>query len=325
MLINEKLLAGFLTNKPEGYKSHIYSFDSFINDKIKGSDFLLEYLMGISTSTIIDSIDYYIEKNKITSVNRVEHYATAIKEYVLYLFSNNFKFNQEFKNQILLPSFDKNSYWYRIKEHIREKENLNEQKSFNSLSNEEYEGIMIRCNEVINDSKYLDKEISKNGFEDITSALLIKITLSFGLKYNVISNLKLKDIDFKYNTLNINGYSINLPNQLIDDLGIYEHIISLLKNDKKRKFLLCDMNLEKLSKNTTTCSNFLRNISGRGDFNGLIQFVIVRMLKNGIDSFVIRDFTGNKDTIIKKCQEQVFRENKNEYLNAKLITLGIAP
>jgi hypothetical protein len=77
--------------------------------------------------------------------------------------------------------------------------------------------------------------------------------------------------------------------------------------------------------NHITLTKFLKEISGRGDFNGLGQYTIAEMLKNNIDSFVVSELTGHGDVMLQKCQMQVFSENKDVYINSKLINIGTAP
>lgn len=326
MIINEELLDEFLINKPEGYKSHVQTFEKFLNNKTGGGNLLPEYYRGLNTSSIIDSIRFYIELNKINSINRVKHYATAIKEYLSFLFSKGILINHEFHYEILLPSNEQGSYWYQVNHYITQNADLNEQKSFNPLTEEEFKGIISACNLTINDKAVYRKEtIERVFFEEFTSAFIIKLTVLLGLKYNVIRNIKYIDLNLTYNYLKISGYKVILSSHMRDDFVKYEEVIKGIENIENREYLLCEFDGNILNTQTSKSANYLKKISGRSDFNGLLQYAITKMMENGIDSFVIKNFTGNKDKLISKIQESLFSENKDEYLNTKLLNLTMAP
>ncbi|MFJ7756307.1 hypothetical protein ACQKGI_20055 [Peribacillus muralis] len=326
MIINEELLEEFLINKPEGYKSHVQSLEKFINNKTGGENLLPEYYRGLNTSSIIESIKFYIELNNINSINRVKHYATAIKEYLSYLFSKGILINHEFYYEILLPSNEQGSYWYQVNYFISQNTNLNEQKSFNPLTKEEFKGIISACNLTINNKPVYKKQlIDRVFFEEFTSAFIIKLTVLLGLKYNVIRNIKYMDLNLTYNYLKISGYKVILSSHMRDDFVKYEEVIKGIENIGNREYLLCEFDGNILNTQTSKSANYLKKISGRSDLNGLLQYAITKMMENGIDSFVIKNFTGNKDKVISKVQESLFSENKDEYLNTKLLNLTMVP
>jgi site-specific recombinase XerD len=112
-----------------GYRNDLLVFKSFIETKQINDYTWLNYLSGINTDVIIDSLNYYIVKNKVSSVSTAKRYASAVKEFFSFMFENNYIFKNSFFHELSFKFDNEESYSYQINRAISKNQGLKDAES----------------------------------------------------------------------------------------------------------------------------------------------------------------------------------------------------
>lgn len=315
----------------EIYKSKIMVFYKFlVSEKGISDKSYKSYLEAMKTEEIIESLKYYIVGNKINSESVAWHYISVVKKYFLFIYDvKNVKIqNANLIKSFSLPESSIDSFTYKIKNEIYESGGLEKKDSKTELSQEEVEVLISECDQHIKELLDRDSVIdSPSQYNDFVSSIIIKLLLFTGAKYQVIINLRSSDFNLKQQTLKINEYSIRLPINLFTQLHAYISIKHQMHSDcdNNDDLLFTRIDGEKL-KGTSFISNTLMQFIGRGDTTGIIKYVLIEMIKKGINQSLIQDFTGNGNKIYDYCQSKV-NESKNlsvnRYLDSRLRSLEV--
>lgn len=312
----------------KAYEGKINAFYEFlVTHKGINDNSFESYLASMRKSEIIESLDVYINQNKINKTSVAWHYIAVIKRYFIYLYSIGIK------NSTLIMSFgledaQKESLNYHLKEFINHNSALAKIDVKSELSYEEMELLLIECDEQIYDLLKDKKEILNykkypTKYNDFMYSLLIKIMAYTGIKYNVINTIKMTDLDEKHGSLIINGFVIHLPDTVADQVREYKEIRSQLNNESE--LLFTKVNGENL-RLTTGLIERLEIYIGRTDTVGITKFGIIEMIKRGINQSLIQDFTGVGKDIFNYCQTKVNGEKKqyaSRYIDSKLRSMPI--
>lgn len=292
-----------------------------INDKN-----YLAYLEGVDSNVICESIDYYVEKNRVNFKGTVELYKVVLFKFFEYLSAN-----EGIKNRY----FDSKENFNLLKDHVEKKINdlgLKEEKSREIISDDMFEIVLNSCDEVLNDYN-LEQMLAKdpneynNPVQMYISSLITKLVLFVGLKNQVLTSLAVDDYDSELNILSVNKFDVHLPNnfskQMKQYLALREKIVKKSNSGATSLFIMKDgSNIGSLTNN-----NFyiLTKMEGNLTADGVAKFAIIQMLKEGIDTSVVKLLTGYGDTTIEHCLEsfrEISGENaRNRLLNSKLRNL----
>lgn len=317
---------GFLEhNLSEGYEKDLTKFHNYIFSLGLNNVTALTYLQGIRTKDIIDSLRYNIGEKGITSIDTALKYVSCVKEYLSYLLHKGYIVNSELIKEFGLPTYSNESFRYKINKFISES-GLKERKDFIALSKNEIQSLISDCNAIINDLR--DKAVtSKNIYIKFRAAIIIKLIIFLGIRYEYVHTLEKINIDLKHNTITVNGFTIHLPHRLRDQFEIYEEL--LLEINPKfddRKFLFINYDGTKIPHVTSTISWHLKTLTGRMDVNGIIKYSIIEMIRVGINESIIKKLTGVDKAIYDPCQDYVNSNlslKTNMYLDSKMRTLDI--
>ncbi|MED0671731.1 hypothetical protein P4S95_16260 [Aneurinibacillus aneurinilyticus] len=316
----------FLNQKPSTYKYHLKMFEDFVKSKRIDESLFKEFFQGLRTEVIIESLDYYIKKTGISARGRADHYTSAVKEYFSFLFYKNYISNSEFEREIYLPTHDESSFRYKINNFIRHHASLKEEDGFDILEWHEVKRLIQVCDETMISKEIIDKAVNmQKYYNKFRSALLIKLISLTGMKYENICNIKPEDLNLTYNSIKINGLTLSLPNNLRDQFERYEHINKEIGAEKERATLFIEFDKSVLSSNTSTTANFLKTVNERGDLNGLIKYVVVQMMKEGISEVIIKELTGIKEKMYDDCKQYFSNDitTLNRVLNSRLRNMEI--
>lgn len=323
----------FLNDKNINYKPALDSFQKFLNEKNIYTETVKTYFQGIRSNQLVDSLNYFINSNNITSFSRCNTYASCLKEYFIYIISKDYVKNDELMTEFSLKTYDEKSYRYKINNFIANKECIKNSSGFESFNDQDIYDLIEDCNNTMNDLDILKKaDKMKINFNKYTSALGLKLILLTGIKYLTLTNIRVSDLDLKHCSITINGLTIHLPNDLSDQFNEYVSIRSRLINNKNNDFLFIKFDGDKISKQTSTISSFMAGLTGRRDLNGLIQYTITNMIKQGINQSIIIKFTGiggktsQKQSIYDYCQNRVNEQldvNSSRYLDSNIRAIKI--
>lgn len=320
----------FLEHKNvNGYMTCISCLEKYLSDKKKLIDEDIKvYFQGIRSEELIKSVDYYIDINSVTSYGAVNRYVSCLKEYFLFLVQNEYLKNDELIGEFAYKTSSKKSYRYKVNEFIKNNPKIIETQGFDSF--EEVEDLIHYCDEVMENEYYYSKVLeSQMYFNKYRSALIIKLILLTGVLYRTLITIKRFDLDLKHNTITINDLTIHLPNRFLDQMEKYleiRHEIIERNTNGECDSLFIEFDSSPISDKDSTTINFLRDISGRGDLNGIIKYAIINMIRKGINQSIIVKFTGVGDKIYSDCQSKVNREmdlNASRYLDSKIRSIKI--
>lgn len=325
----DEFLESVSENSTKIYITKIYSFHKFLVE-VKGiSDGSFEsYLSSMRIEEVIDSLDYYINKNQIAKSTVAWHYISVVKRYFSFLEIKGISNNGLLK-LFGLDNNSEKSFNNRIKKVIDGHEKLFKLDSKEELNYDEIEMLVIECDEQIRNilmekEKVLDYNKYASKYNDLMYSIVIKLIVFSGIKYKVIGSIKVKDIDLNHNRISINGYIVHLPNNLSDQLREYIDIRGKL--NAKDDSLFVDVNGESIGTNTSLLTSRLQSYIGRMDTTGMIKYTVIEMINKGINQSLIQSFTSVGDEIFKYCQNRVNGDKNrhaNRYLDSKLISMKI--
>jgi len=229
--------------------------------------------------------------------------------------------------EIAYEAYSEKSFRHKVNSYISKDKRLTESSDFIALSEDEIKDIIADCDDTIASEK-IQKEFSrsKKFFNKLRSALIIKLIIFTGIRYEVLHKLQRQALNLKYNTIHINGFTVHLPDNLRDQFYVYEKLLEGLDKSGDREYLFVEFDLNKISEITYITSSFLKILTGRGDLNGIIKFTIIEMIKKGINESIIKKFTGVGNDMYDACQDFVNNysfSKANRYLDSKIRGMDI--
>lgn len=320
---NQSCTEFFVEKGIPGYSNCIESFKSYLKRNKILEPTISVYFQGIRSDELVKALEFYIVQNQITSFGAANKYISAIREYFTFIIQKSYIENNELMKEFAFKSNNPKSYRYKAYS-IFEKYDIKVGEGFDKLS--EVEDLIGYCNNTMKNEYYLSRALdSKVYFNKYRSALMIKLILLTGSTYRNLISLTDDNIDLKHCSLTLNNLTIHIPDQLVDQMSIYK---GFRKEILKRALLIpsttswfIEFDGKPISTQTSTVSDFLSELIGRGDLNGIIKCAIIEMIKCGINQSVIQKFTGVGDTIYNDCQKALndtLDLHSSTYLDSKI-------
>lgn len=279
-----------------------------------------ELFSSIDEDFLIESLNYYIDKQNVTAKITARNYLTNITKFFKML-SNDYNLdNPIFKN------FDENSKFKekasviinRLKDTATNEIALSEDYNKINLKIEQYNSNLNNESTKIKDDieSYINIDDSCNtGYYNLlVSCIATKMLLSYGFTNKVISSLKIDDIDLEDLTLKRGSNYLKIDNILLNLLKYYLNFrnIILQNTDLNTDYLLIRTNGKPiLTANEQADNSILFRFLGKNAATKIFSHRrIFEMLKNGYDISIISDITGHS---IDKCVkiQNLFREEMN--------------
>ncbi|RCX19729.1 site-specific recombinase XerD [Fontibacillus phaseoli] len=292
-----------LSPKPRGYNKDLMVFHDYLKSRDVTSN-IDEFVRGVDTNTIIDSIDYYIKANKIKKVSTVQRYVSAVKEFLLYLVSNDYVSNDAFLKELGSPAYKEGSFRNKINIYLAENSELDKSISYDPLTQDEVEDLIKESNFVLEIP--VTKVTRSKEMNMITSALIIKLILLIGVPYREIIKIPVESYNITFGSFSINGITIRLPEGIIKQFNCYLELREKIARGREELFVTYSG--KPLPKGTAQVTYWLKQLSGRQDLTGLIKFAIVQMMNLNISHIAIEKFTKVGYKIIMSCKEQLIKE-----------------
>ncbi|WP_188066613.1 hypothetical protein [Brevibacillus brevis] len=307
----------FLENKPN-YNNDINTIRRFLIETKKDSK---EALQGVRTETIIDSLKYYINCSKVTSRDTAQRYSFAVKELFMFLFYKKALINSEFEYELTLPTYNEKSYRARVNNYIAKHQSLKDSEGFEIFDYQDIEKLIENCNETLESEEVRSKgKTMQKYFNKYRSALILKLILLCGIRYEVVCEIKSSDLHLKYNKIRVNGFDIQLPKRLHDQFQVYEEMLLEIGLTGERESLFVEYNFEKIKETTSTTSSFLKTLTGRGDVSGLIKYRVLQLIRAGVNEKLLRQLTSIGETMYRECHEHVFdAQRAKRHINSMII------
>ncbi|RRJ66083.1 hypothetical protein EHV15_26590 [Paenibacillus oralis] len=307
----EKYVSNFMSSydidlspKPIGYYKDLMVFYDYLKSRDVTDNNIDEFVRGLDTNTIISSIDYYIKENSIKKISTVQRYVSAVKEFLLYIISNDYVSNDAFLKELGSPAYKEGSFRNKINIYLAENSELDKSTSYDPLTQYEVEDLIKECNLVLEIS--ITKVTRSKEMNMITSALIIKLILLTGIPYREIIKIPVESYYKTIGSFSIDGISIRLPEGLIKQFNCYLELREKIAQGGKELFIT--YRGKPLPKGTAQVVYWLKQLSGRQDLTGLIKFAIVQMMDLNINHIAIEKFTKVGFKIIMSCKEQFINE-----------------
>lgn len=321
----------FLIHKSvEGYNIIMNYFNEFIT-KVKKINHatIKNVFQGIRAEFLIDSLDWYIKSKGIKSFGASNKFISCIKEYFVYIIDNEYIENQELIAEFGYPTYSEKSFRYKLNHYLADIENISKGDGSDIFDLDSIKALIIDCDKTMNDEYILSRvNTMQKYYNKFRSALIIKLIVYTGVAYRILPTIGLNELEIKHCLITINDLTIHLPYNLTNQFSKYLDIRESLldKHNKKSDYLFIGFECNNLSNKTPIVSSFLKDLTGRGDLNGIIKYSVTNMIKRGINQSIIMKFTSVGDTIYDWCQNEVNKYmdlQSSKYLDSKLRGLDV--
>lgn len=276
----------------QGYEKDLMVFWGFLGKRKVSDDTWSQYLGGIDTEDIIAALKYYITNNKVKSISTAKRYISVLVEYFHFVNDKKIVQNKRLYEEINSPIYSDRSFRARVNTWISE--NLKNKGEFTVFNEDELIDLIRQCDITLDMQEISDEQFDKK----YVPALVLKLMILTGTKYKLIPSIKTASLNLRYGSIEINDYIIHMPHNLIDQFDRYIR----LKNERVYSDLLfMKSNGENLSEQTSYTAQFLASVTTRTDTTGIIKYVVIQMIKKGINESIIREFTGIGQKIYDDC------------------------
>lgn len=293
------------TNKTDGtsvtYKRKIYVFQEYVNIILQAKDVNFQSILTAMTKEqLVDSMQYYVKTYDVKYVATVETYNTVVGVFYDFISSaygwKNPLFETRTKNLELKEAYDK-----KISEL-----KLNTKEQVEPLTDKDAEKLLKICdNKIDNVTIDILKNGANNGeFSAYISSLISKIVLLFGTKNASLNELKIFDYDDRLNKLKINGFWVHLPDKFAIQMRSYVKFREQILETEEEERLFVDIRKEKRKLDNTKMFYILKGVTGNVQAKCIAKYAIIQMIKLGVPSHMIKEFTGYSDDVYQFCQEK---------------------
>lgn len=307
------------------YINKITSFYNFLsNEKNINDNNFIVYLSAMTTKEIIEGLSYFIEHNDIKKQSVAFHYSCVIKGYFDFLYDLGVE-NTKLIKETGYKNTNPKSYFFQINNYIEKHPQLIIKESKDALDFEDIKLLIDECDNGIkeilsNQKEYIARPTKrKKPYNTLVYLLSLKLMIFAGTKYSSIRILPLSCFDMNKHKITINTFTIHLPDNLCTQLKLY---IALRDEfNIKSDYLFSLRTGEQLKEITSGLSDCLKQFIGRSDTVGIIKYVVIEMIKKGINQNFIMRLTGIGPDIFQDCQDFVNKEKHfeaNRYIDSQL-------
>lgn len=322
-------LASISEESKEVYSGKINCFYNFLVEKKGITDGSFHsYLSSMRDTEILESLQQYIDNNEVTKISVARHYISVVKRYFNFLYGLQIENNNLLRNFTLEKRYS-DSFNNKLKEFIDNNNRLADIGTKSALTLEEVKLLVVECDQEIEDilkepQTTLFSTINKISYNNIMSAVALKLMVFTGVKFNVLNSIAIEDLNINHNTICINNFTIHLPDNLATQFKYYLDIRKRIPSELNTLFVQYEGDI--LGRKNRILSERLQQYIGRQDTTGITKFGVIEMIKKGVNQSLLQEFTGVGMDIFKDCQQQVNGEkNKygSRYLDSKLRSLEI--
>lgn len=270
-------------------------------------DFQPEFFSNLDIKFLIESLEYYIKKQNVTAKITARNYITSITN-----FFNMLANDYDIKNEIF-RSFNDNNRFKQKAELIISTLKGNPDKAIATA--DDYKKLNVYIEEYSSDIDKnliqvysdIDSAITKQSskcdlYYNFISCITVRMTIVYGFKNNIISNMKIEDIDLLSNTIRIGTFDIKFDNVISEFIPKYLECRNsiLMKYDKEETILFIDHHGDPFfDSNGGTKSEKLFKIVKPLLGNLKIQLLsnrrVIDMIRSGQDVCTIAGITGNSE------------------------------
>ena len=187
-------------------KTYLDVFFDFLKDKFESDKIDDEYFTLVNEADLLESLDYFILARKVTARSTASAYIGKLRTLFKDLEKDYGITNDIFINGNFMPMFDE-----KVKNRISV---LNETIDKNLATDEQYNAVVDAIIDFDNEYSYekvvegIDQYLVENSvnaslrpFRKLCSICATQLVIEYGLKNNVIRDIKLTDIDLTNNII----------------------------------------------------------------------------------------------------------------------------
>lgn len=298
------------TDKANGtsvtYKRKIYVFQEYVNVELQAKDVNFQSILTAMTKEqLVDSVQYYVKTYDVKYVATVDNYNTVVGVFFDFISSSygwkNPLFETRTKNLELKAAYDR-----KISEL-----KLNTKEQVEPLTDEEAGQLLDICDNKIDNAtlEKLENGANNGEFSSYISSLVSKIVLLFGTKNGNLNELKMSDYDYKLNKLKISGFWVHLPDKFAIQMRNYMKFREQILGAEKEERLFIDIRKNKRKLDNTKMFYILKGITGNVQAKCIAKYAIIQMIKLGVPSHTIKEFTGYSNDVYQFCLESNEQDN----------------
>lgn len=298
------------TDKANGtsvtYKRKIYVFQEYVNIVLQAKDVNFQSILTAMTKEqLVDSVQYYVKTYDVKYVATVNNYNTVVGVFFDFISSSygwkNPLFETRTKNLELKAAYDRK---------MSELE-LNIKEQVEPLTDEEAVELLDICDNKIDNAtlEKLENGANNGEFSSYISSLVSKIVLLFGTKNGNLNELNIYDYDCKLNKLKINGFWVHLPDKFAIQMKKYMKFREQILGSEKEERLFVDIKKNKRKLENTKMFYILKGITGNVQAKCIAKYAIIQMIKLGVPSHTIKEFTGYSNDVYQFCLESNEQDN----------------
>ena len=311
-------------------KTYLDVFFDFLKNKFESDKIYIEYFTLVNEADLLESLDYFILIRKVTARRTASTYIGKLKILFGDLENQYGVKNGIFVNGNFLPGFQEkvNNKVSVLREKIDK--SLASDKQYDALINEitEFEKKYSYEDAIIGIDKYLTEKNVKSDelrmFRLLCSICATQMVIEYGLKNNVIRDIKLKDIDLEKGIINrakhVLPLSATLKKNLERYLKVREYI--LWKTNKEQDWLFVSFNGDAFCEKKDFAANLFYILGvlndGSVETDPFARRTLIEMIEKGFNAILISEITGYKDTvyenvcnIVNANEEQIQRKLEN--------------
>ena len=295
------------------YKRKIYVFYEYVTIKLQAKDVNFQSILtAMRTEHFLEALEYYVRTYNIKFATTAWNYFFAISSFYQFLYDEfyweNKLFSNKSENTVLRKAYENKILLLK----------LNTGEQVLPISNEQAKQFVALCDEKLNAT---DEEILSGYytgvFSNYISSLIDKIILLYGIKNNVIEEIKITDYNSTLNKIRINELWVHLPDGLALQMLRYLEIREKLLNGVQDDRLFVDMAKYRRKLDYSKMFNVLKEFLGHNKGATIAKYGIIQMIRSGVPADLIKKFTGYSDVVYNHCLEIVDEESGIVLMNEK--------
>lgn len=296
------------------YKADVEYFIKFVEKRYKLNDESIHgWFSNVDTEHVEDCLRLLCENGTFKRKTKARNFVSALANFFRYLLEHKLS-NEKLQNELNVISGADNAgayYHSRLSEYIENTPMLEDERSFLPITDKEIEKLINYCNNLINKRISYSKGSEAKMFGQMAGALAVKLIMFSGISYGVAKLIEFDDLKPEYGTIEINGILLMLPPQLSYQFKEYARIY-------KEKGAGISTSKLFVGKDGTSWGDktpdsgivaVLRAAIQKTSISEINRGAIQQHMRNGLPERIISQITGEKDSVLSSCFEDVFLDD----------------
>lgn len=296
------------------YQLTIKSFNSCLQELFNSSNENYEkILQKLNRDDLISIFRLMVKKRNIRFDTTLQKQYRTVTTYYKYLYEKHQMYNEVFIN---------NNYLDKLTDSIANLSTellLNKKETKLPITELEFRKLLLKCDDAIDVytvEELLDHYHIKNGvYTRFVSAIIIKLVLLSGITVQTVDELDINNFNLSKNKMIIKNYELYLPISISNQLRKYLRLREIIfPNYMNKKLFTQNKNINKKQGNVEK-SKILFDTVQHCEIASIAKYSIIEMIRQGISSYCITEFTGYSIDVYNHCYEEYLNSCDNEYIS----------